>query len=540
MQKIIHNLEQGSRAWLDFRANHFGASEAAAMLGISKYQTRTALLLSKKTGITEEINEQKQALFDKGHATEALARTILENKLEDDLYPAVYSKGKLSASVDGIDMAETFAFEHKLFQQALFDSINAGVLPDAYQPQCQQALYVTGARHLYFVCSDGTKENFAMMLVEPDANWIARIIQGWDQFEKDLESFEAVEYAEKVKAEPVKALPALSIQIKGEVSLSNLPRFKEAAEEYLADIKTDLETDDDFAYAEANVKYLDEAEKSLEQAKKAALSQTADIDELMRTIDHIKESMRSKRLSLDKLVKSKKEQIKADIVLKGNNALAAHVGALNAEIKPVVLTIRGNFAEAIKNKRTVASLQDAVDTELARCKIEIDAMASDVRKNLAHLKEAAEHHKALFADISTLALKAPDDFSAVVQIRLSEEALRLARIEADAQARLELQAKAELNAQAAPTQLAPQVLPATHQIDPTRKAYSASKEMTYTIEVDDLLVLVKAITEGKAPIQCIQIDFDFLESFAKTIKSSGQLFPGVRSIASHSIAAHAA
>jgi putative phage-type endonuclease len=540
MQKIIHNLEQGSQAWLDFRANHFGASEAAAMLGISKYQTRTALLLSKKTGITEEINEQKQALFDKGHATEALARTILEGKLEDDLYPAVYSKGKLSASVDGIDMAETFAFEHKLFNKALFDSINAGVLPDAYQPQCQQVLYVTGARHLYFVCSDGTEENFAMMLVEPDADWIARIIQGWDQFEKDLESFAAVEYAEKPKAEPVKALPALSIQIKGEVSLSNLPRFKEAAEEYLAEIKTDLETDDDFAYAEANVKYLDEAEKSLEQAKKAALSQTADIDELMRTIDHIKESMRSKRLSLDKLVKSKKEQIKADIVLKGNNALAAHVSALNSEIKPVVLTIRGSFAEVIKNKRTVASLQDAVDTELSLCKIEIDALAADVRKNLAHLNETAKHHKALFADISTLALKAPDDFAAVVQIRLSEEALRLASIEADAQARAELQAKAELNAQASPTQLAPQVLPATHQIEPTTKAYSTGKEMTYTIEVDDLLVLVKAISEGKAPVQCIQVDFDFLESFAKTIKSSGQLFPGVRSIASHSIAARAA
>lgn len=540
MQKIIHNLEQGSQAWLDFRANHFGASEAAAMLGISKYQTRTALLLSKKTGITEEINKHKQALFDNGHATEALARTILEGKLEDDLYPAVYSKGKLSASVDGIDMAETFAFEHKLFNNELFDSVNAGVLPESYQPQCQQVLYVTGAKHLYFVCSDGTEENFSMMLVEPDADWIARIIKGWDQFEKDLESFQAVEYAEKPKAEPVKALPALSIQIKGEVSLSNLPRFKEAAEEYLADIKTDLETDDDFANAEANVKYLDEAEKSLEQAKKAALSQTADIDELMRTIDHIKESMRTKRLSLDKLVKSKKEQIKADIVIKANNALAAHVNALNAEIKPVVLTIRGSFAEVIKNKRTVASLQNSVDTELSLCKIEIDAMASDVRKNLAHLKEAAQHHKALFADISTLALKAPDDFAAVVQIRLSEEALRLARIEADAQARAELQAKAALEAKSAPPQLAPQVLPVTQQSEAPTKANRDSTLVTYMAQVDDLFALVKAVVEGKAPIGCIQADIEFLEEKARAFKKVGQLFPGVKSIASHTVAARAA
>lgn len=541
IKRTLENLEQGSDAWLQFRLEHFGASEAAAMLGISSKVKRNELLKVKKTGIAKEFSDWVQSnILDNGHAVEALARPLIEEIIGDELYPATYSFGRLSASCDGLTMIGADAFEHKQWNKDLAESVSNGVLPEEYQPQCQQIMHVTGASRVAFVVSDGTENNFVWMWVYPDASIVNHIIKGWAQFEKDLESFEAVEYAEKPKAEPVKALPALSIHIKGEVSLSNLPRFKEAAEQYLADIKTDLETDDDFAYAEANVKYLDEAEKSLEQAKKAALSQTADIDELMRTIDYIKESMRSKRLSLDKLVKSKKEQIKADIVLKGNNALAAHVSALNSEIKPVVLTIRGSFAEVIKNKRTVASLQDAVDTELARCKIEIDALASDVRKNLAHLNEAAKHHKALFADISTLALKAPDDFAAVVQIRLSEEALRLARIEADAQARAELQVKAELKAQAAPTQLVPQVLPATHQIEPTTKVNSTGKEMTYTVEVEDLLALVKAITEDKAPIQCIQVDFDFLESFAKTIKSSGQLFPGVRSIALHSIAACAA
>ena len=450
MTRIIHDLEQGSDAWHQFRANHFGASEAAAMLGLSKHMTRTELLTIKKTGNAKEFSDFVQSrILDKGHELEAMARTILEQRLEDELYPATYSLGNLSASCDGIDLTETFAFEHKQVNQALFDSVMNSVLPDEYQPQCQQIMYVTGASCLYFVCSDGTEDHFAVMQVEPDPVWIDRIIKGWAQFEKDLAAFVPVVHAEKPKAEPVKALPALSIQIKGEVSLSNLPRFKEAAEAYVAQIRTDLETDQDFADAEANVKFLDEAEKSLELAKKNALAETASIDELMKTIDHIKDSMRSKRLNLEKLVKSKKEQIKSDIVIAAQRKLAAHVAELNAEIKPAAISINGDFAGVIKNKRTVASLHDAVDTELSRCKIEADSIAAGVRKNLVLLDKQAPDAKGLFADLNALALKAPEDFAAVVQNRLAAELVRVAKIEADAKARAEAAAQA---AQAMPVE----------------------------------------------------------------------------------------
>jgi predicted phage-related endonuclease len=45
-------------------------------------------------------------------------------------------------------------------------------------------------------------------------------------------------------------------------------------------------------------------EKRLALVKSQALAQTASIDELFRTIDALKEEMRSKRLTLDKLVKA--------------------------------------------------------------------------------------------------------------------------------------------------------------------------------------------------------------------------------------------
>lgn len=466
MDRIDHNLDQGSDSWLQFRLEHFGASEAAAAMGISPYMTRTELLTLKKSGIAKDINAITQTIFDKGHQVEALARPIIETRIGEDLYPITVSRGKLSASCDGLTMDDSTGFECKQFNRALFDSVKAGVLPDPHQPQVQQCLYVTGAKQWIFTVSDGTEDNTVSMTVYPDPDYIQTIIQAWAQFERDLADFVPVTHAAKAVAEPVKALPALAIHIKGEVSLSNLPRFKEAAEAFVATIKTDLTTDQDFADAEANVKFLDEAEKSLELAKKAALSQTVDIDELMRTIDQIKDSMRVKRLALDKLVKSKKEEIKTDIVIAAQSTLAACIAVLNAEIKPAVISIRGDFAGAIKGKRSIVSLHDAVNTEISRCEIEANSIAASVRKNLTFLNSHALAHKALFADLSTLALQTNDTFSAIIENRVAAEIARIAKISADAKARTEAQAKVEAEAQAA---VAAQTAPAEPTIVMTPK-----------------------------------------------------------------------
>ena len=50
------DIEQGSKEWHDFRAKHFTASDAPAMLGVSPYKTRIELLKEKKYGITQEID----------------------------------------------------------------------------------------------------------------------------------------------------------------------------------------------------------------------------------------------------------------------------------------------------------------------------------------------------------------------------------------------------------------------------------------------------------------------------------------------------
>lgn len=416
----IHNLVQGSPEWQAFRLEHFGASEAAAMLGISSKVSRTELLHMKHTGTAQEFSEWVQKnILDHGHMVEAAARPLVEDLIGDDLYPVTCSEGLMSASCDGLTMAGDIAFEHKQFNQALAAAVDDGQLPDEYMPQCQQIMMVTGAGKVKFVCSDGTLDNFVHMDVLPDPAWQERIRAGWAQFAADLAAYVPTEYAAKPEAEPIMSLPALMIQIRGEVAASNLPAFQARAERFIASIKTDLVTDQDFADAEATVKFCEKAEGDLDQAKRAALEQTADIADLMRTIDLISEQLRAKRLTLTRTVKDKKELIKAGILANVKQAFADHVAVLEKEIAPLRLVFQArDFAGAMKNKRTLATLQDAVDTELANAKIAVDAIAAGVRGRLAWYREHAAEYQFLFADLQTVIQKPDEDFQMLVGARI--------------------------------------------------------------------------------------------------------------------------
>lgn len=447
-----HNLQQGTPEWHKFRAEHFGASEASAMLGLSPYTSRSELLKAKATGITKDVDASTQRVFDRGHEVEALARPIIESQLGDDLYPVTASMGKLSASCDGLTMCGSIAWENKQFNAKLFTSISAGELPEHHWPQAQQVLYVTGAEKLIFTCSDGTPENTVSMDVYPDVAKHQVLAESWARFAQDLAEYTHAEVVEAPKAEAIMQLPALSIQIKGEVSLTNLPKFTIDAEKYLAEINIDLKTDQDFANAEAQAKDCREIAKTLELNKRAALAQTADIDELMRTIDHFKEKFNGAGLALEKMVKSEKENIKIGIMNTAVAAFALHKASLTAGITPIRLVVNNaDFAGAMKNKRTLASLRDAVDTELANAKINMDSVAKDIRTKLAWCKESSTGFGFLFNDLSDLIYKAEDDFKLVVTTRIEAhkkdeadkiEAQRL-QIQAEEEAKAKKKAEAE-------------------------------------------------------------------------------------------------
>lgn len=470
----IHTEIQGTPEWLALRASYFTASEAPAMMGVSKYQTRSDLLKQKATGLVPEVDAATQRLFDQGHQTEEKARAIVETMIGEDLYPVVGSAGNLLASMDGMTMLEDVLFEHKLWNQSLVATMQAGEIDPHYYWQLEQQLLVSGAEKVLFVCSDGTEQNFAMIEYRPVPGRAEQLLAGWKQFEQDLAEYQ---HAPAAAPAPVgtapEALPALRIEVTGMVTASNLDAFKQHAFGVIGAIRTDLQNDQDFADADKTVKWLKEdVEDRLEAAKRHALSQTASIDELFRTIDLIAEQARAKRLELNKLVEARKKSIREDIVLDAAKALQTHIDQLNATLggKVRLPRIAADFAGVIKGKKTIASLTDAASTELARAKIEASQIADGIRVNLTSLHELAGAHAFLFSDAPDLVLKANDDLVALIKVRIAEheqrEADRLAAATAAANAAAQARAAepAPVEKVAEPIRQLAADLAATHRV----------------------------------------------------------------------------
>ena len=457
-----HNLVQGSKEWQEFRAKHFGASEAAAMLGLSKQLSRNDLLLFKKTGKSKEYSDWVQAnILDYGHEVEALARELLESELGDELYPVTCSEGMLSASCDGLTIDGHIAFEHKQYNADLENFILTNkTLPDTHMPQCQQILLVTGAQKVIFVCSDGTLNNRVKIEIFPDQQWFDRITAGWAQFEKDLADFVPREIAEKPEPEAIMQLPSLSIHTEGQITVfGNLSQFKAAADDFIASVNTNLKTDEDFVNAEATIKKCKEVETNIKTAKAAIIGGISSVDEATRTLDYTDQIFSKMRLTLEKLVKTQKEIIKSKIIDDALMLCANHQSSIAAEFPRLNFAALANlsrqsFETACKNLRTLSSLHNAVDTEVASIKIKLDDLARVIRKNIAHLPEDFS----LFRDLQSIVTKPEDDFKLLVESRLAEQKRKeeeaAQRAIAEAKAREEAAAQRQAEAQKAPEPVA--------------------------------------------------------------------------------------
>jgi len=433
---IEHSLKQGSTEWLAHRKQYFNASDAPSMLGLSKYKTRSQLLHELSTGVVPEVNSYTQKIFDDGHKFEALARPIAELRIGDELSPVTGSLGKYSASFDGITLEGNVIFEHKTLNDEIRSCESIDDLDDMYKVQMEHQLMVSGAGICLFMATAWDKDNnltedAKFLWYRPNEKLRTRIVNGWAQFEIDLANYVPEAVVEKVKAQPILALPSLAIQIKGEVILSNLNDFTLSATAFIATIKTELVTDDDFAQAEANEKFCKEAEDNIEQTKKSAIAQTASIDELMRTLDFVKDQLRDKRLLIGKLILNEKSNRKLQIVNSAKEAFNDYINALSKSIAPLLIpNLFPDFFSATKNKRTLTSMKESVDLMLAEEKSKVSVIAQEYGLKKEWFDSYAHAFKFLFSDLNSLMKKQSDDFQAVVINRINEHI----RLEAEKEA----------------------------------------------------------------------------------------------------------
>lgn len=437
-----HNLIQGSPEWLAYRRDHFNASDAPAMMNVSPYKTRAALLRELHTGLAPEVTDQQQYLFDRGHKFEAASRGMAETILGDELYPIVGSLNKLSASFDGLTMDELTAWEHKTlnndlrgcfkFMADLPDAEREGragtFLPMQHRIQMEQQLYVSGAERVLFTASRWSDEGELLEAAHcwyyPDLQLRAEILNGWAQFEKDLANYSPAAAAQAVVPAAVTALPGVSVQVSGAIAIKdNFKAFEVALRDFIdRRLIRKPSTDQDFADLDQQIKALKGAEAALDAAEAQMVAQVSSIDEAKRIKDMLVKLARDNRLMAEKLLEGRKTEIREEIVAGARKALQDHAAALDRECKPAALNLSGvgDFAGAIKGKRTVQTLRESCDAELARSRIALDNQARVIRANLTAFRDLAKDREVLFPDLGALATKAVDDFAAAVGKRIAD------------------------------------------------------------------------------------------------------------------------
>lgn len=438
----ILQLVQGSPEWLAHRRTVRNASEAPAMMGASPYVTRAELVRQRASGIDREIDAATQRVFDKGHAVEPALRALAEKIIGEDLYPvtAVSDDGYLGASFDGVTLAEDVIFEAKQSNASKEAAVMDGSIPDAdyWQIVQQFAVCATADRCYYFVGDGDTGAD--MVIKRGDiAHDIPKLLAGWAQFDADVAAYvPEPEVMPPPTAAPVEGFGMLTLRVEGRVLASNMDRFRAGAEAFLARLPKpeNLQSDQDFADADAAVKACADAEARIKAATGAAIAEMADVDTVLRTAESVSESIRQARLALDKLVKARKESIRTEIVATGAAAVRSHYDAINATLGQFRIqppqSLQLDIGAAIKGKKSISSMRDAVDAAAAAAKIDASQREARVRANIAVFDGHADHRH-LFPDAVELAhSKAPDDLQNLIGARIAEHQQReAARLEAE-------------------------------------------------------------------------------------------------------------
>lgn len=477
----IVNLTQGSPAWHQHRAQHWNASDAPAMMGCSSYKTRSELVRELATGISPEADAATERRFADGHRFEALARPLAEEIIGEELSPCVGTEGKLSASFDGLTFMNDVGFEHKSLNQGLRDAFadidtvapeyreaKAGrLLPLQYQVQMEQQAAVAGCERILFMATkwapDGTLLEQLHCWYTPNPVLRAQILAGWEQLALEVAAYVPPDAsAAPVVAEPVESLPAVAVQLQGSLAVvSNLDKVAVAVRAFIDGMVAKPATDQEFADAEAECKALKKGEEAMKAAVANALAQVSDVEAFTRTANDLADLMRTTRLAREKLVAAEKESRKAEIVASAQANLDQHIAALNQQRLGAnwIPRVAGGFAEAIRGKKSLDNMRDAIAVVLTNAKADANALAGRLEANRQHLRQDDGDWIALFADLAAVGGKAPEDFQALAALRIGQhrqaEAKRLeaerARIRQEEQQRADAEAReklAQANAQA--------------------------------------------------------------------------------------------
>jgi membrane protein involved in colicin uptake len=175
-------------------------------------------------------------------------------------------------------------------------------------------------------------------------------------------------------------------------------------------------------------------------------------------------------------------------------------------------------------------------TEQERIAAEARRVAEEAARKERELLAAAQREQERIAREAAEASARAQREAQEAAARGDQEAAARAQEESRQQAEAAQSAQAEAQAAA----MTAEVVTITPTVSEPAKVVGISGRVNYSAQVDDLMTLVKAVAEGKAPIQCLCADEKFLGAQARAFKKAGPLFPGVTAVAERGISARAA
>lgn len=233
----------------------------------------------------------------------------------------------------------------------------------------------------------------------------------------------------------------LVIRISGAVQQSNLAEFEETALAVIASINTNLQTDDDFAQAEENIKSCQLIETRLKNAKNDALNNTKEISDLISTIDRLDAKFRQTRLDLNGKVKTEKESRKNEILSAARKELESAVS--QSPVKHGFAIDFKALQEAIKGKRFLSKMREAVNEVVQSQLFQLTALEANYAHNIFIIEQSEKEYPGLFPDKKNLALSAPEVVSAMIESRVMKFKFDIAERERKAKEEAERKAERE-------------------------------------------------------------------------------------------------
>lgn len=180
----MHETEEGRSRWLEIRKDYIGGSDAAAALGLSRYQSKIELFYNKTEEMPARDDSEKMwaGRMMEPVIAEMFADRTGKHVIKQPFFYCHPIHSFMGANIDYGIYAENAGLECKNTTNRI-DFLD-GKVPDEYFLQCQHYMAVTGASRWYLAyLLDGWKFNYVE--IERDEELIQTLIHGETAFWMD-------------------------------------------------------------------------------------------------------------------------------------------------------------------------------------------------------------------------------------------------------------------------------------------------------------------------------------------------------------------